>query len=262
MNSEPDTCNSVVPLIGCAGWSVPSAVSQYFPVEGSHLERYAAAFPAVEINSSFYRPHRPATYARWRESVPAGFRFSVKIPKTITHERRLVQVDDALAAFLAEAGQLGDKLGCLLLQLPPSLRYDGAVVQDFLAGLRSLTAVPVACEARHATWFTQQAADMLREFDVSQVIADPQVGAQVGDLPASSHQHGLVYIRLHGSPRMYYSAYDEAFLDNLESKIRQRLDEGRQVWCVFDNTAEGAAQPNALSLLSRFRPIPTCCPRS
>lgn len=258
MNIEPDTCNSEMPFIGCAGWSVPSTVNQYFPIEGSHLERYASVFPAVEINSSFYRPHRPATYARWRDSVPADFRFSVKIPKAITHERRLMHADEALAAFLAEAGQLGDKLGCLLLQLPPSLRYDGVVVQDFLARLRSLTAVPVACEARHATWFTQQAADMLREFDASQVIADPQVG----ELPASSQQHGLVYIRLHGSPRMYYSAYDEAFLDELEREIRQCLDEGRQVWCVFDNTAEGAAQPNALSLLSRFRPLPTCCPPS
>ena len=258
MNMNPDTCNAVQPFIGCAGWSVPSAAGRFFPAEGSHLERYAAVFSAVEINTSFYRPHRPATYERWRDSVPADFRFAVKIPKAITHERRLRHADEALAAFLHQAGHLGGKLGCLLLQLPPSLRYDGAAVQDFLACLRSQTGVPLACEARHATWFTQQAADMLREFDAAQVIADPQVA----ELPASARQHRLAYIRLHGSPQMYYSPYGEAFLDKLEQEMRTYLEEGKQVWCVFDNTANGAAQPNALSLLSRFRLLPTCYPPS
>jgi uncharacterized protein YecE (DUF72 family) len=258
MNMHPDTCNTASLFIGCAGWSVPSAVGRFFPPEGSHLERYAAVFPAVEINTSFYRPHRPATYAKWRDAVPAGFRFAVKIPKAITHERRLRHAEEALAAFLDEALHLGDKLGCLLLQLPPSLRYDGPAARDFLAFLRSLTDVPLACEARHATWFTQQAADMLREFDAAQVIADPKVA----ELPASARRAGLAYIRLHGSPKMYYSPYDEAFLDRLEREIRAYLDEGKQVWCVFDNTADGAAQPNALSLLERFRPLPICCPQS
>lgn len=251
MNNQPDTRNSAQIFIGCAGWSVPSTVGHFFPAEGSHLERYASVFPAVEINTSFYRPHRPATYQKWRDSVPDGFRFAVKIPKAITHEHRLQQTAEALAVFLGEAGNLGDKLGCLLLQLPPSLRYDGEVVRGFLAYLRSLTAVPVVCEARHATWFTQQAADMLREFDVGQVIADPRVG----ELPASAMQSPVVYIRLHGSPKMYYSAYDEVFLDKLAAEMRAWREEGKQVWCVFDNTADGAAQPNALSLLARFRAV-------
>lgn len=258
MNTQPENCNKTSLFIGCAGWSVPSAIGRFFPAQGSHLERYASVFSAVEINTSFYRPHRPATYLKWRDAVPAGFRFAVKIPKTITHERRLQHAEEALSVFLDEARHLGDKLGCLLLQLPPSLRYDGAVVRNFLGHLRSLTDVPLACEARHATWFAQQASDMLREFDAAQVIADPKVA----ELPASARHAGLAYIRLHGSPKMYYSPYDEAFLDKLESEIRVYLDEGKQVWCVFDNTAEGAAQPNALSLLSRFKPLPTGSPPS
>src|SRR5438552_9694015 len=97
--------------VGCAGWSLPRLARDRFPAEGTHLARYAARFPAVEINSSFYRPHRPATYARWATSVSEGFRFSVKMPKVATHERRLVDVNDVLDSFLAEATQLGDRLG-------------------------------------------------------------------------------------------------------------------------------------------------------
>src|SRR5688572_17535989 len=81
--------------IGCAGWSLPKKFADAFPAEGSHLVRYAARLPAVEINSSFYRPHRPTTYEKWAASVPTGFRFSVKVPKWITHERRLnIEADE------------------------------------------------------------------------------------------------------------------------------------------------------------------------
>ena len=97
--------------VGCAGWSIPKEHGERFPAEGTHLARYAARFPAVEINSSFYGPHRPTTYARWAASVPEDFRFSVKLPKLVTHERRLVGVGDVLESFLAEATQLGDKRG-------------------------------------------------------------------------------------------------------------------------------------------------------
>lgn len=109
--------------IGCAGWSLSSAVAAAFPAAGSHLQRYAAVLPAVEINSSFYRPHRPATYARWRDSVPENFRFAVKMPRAISHEHGLRDAEEPLDRFLAEAGMLERKLGCLLLQLPPSLQF-------------------------------------------------------------------------------------------------------------------------------------------
>src|SRR6188768_857106 len=88
--------------IGTAGWSLYKPPAGRFPGTGSHLERYAAMFDAVEINSSFYRPHKPETYARWAASVPAGFRFAVKLPKAITHERRLVECRDLVERFARE----------------------------------------------------------------------------------------------------------------------------------------------------------------
>ena len=110
--------------IGCAGWSLPRAESSRFAAAGSHLERYASRFDAVEINSSFHRPHRPATYARWSASVPPAFRFSVKLPKAITHVLRLQDAGDPLATFLSEVAGLGEKLGVPARAAPaqPELR--------------------------------------------------------------------------------------------------------------------------------------------
>ena len=122
--------------IGTAGWGIPRRHAHAFPGAGGHLERYARVLPAVEINSSFYRPHRPATYARWAASVPPGFRFAAKVPRAVTHERRLVDAAEPLARFLGEVAALGPALGPLLVQLPPSLRYDGAVAERFLGLLR------------------------------------------------------------------------------------------------------------------------------
>jgi uncharacterized protein YecE (DUF72 family) len=109
--------------IGTAGWSIPKQHAAPFPSEGTHLERYGAIFNAVEINSSFYRPHRTATYERWAASVPEDFRFAVKVPKSVTHERRLKGTGDLLDQFVSEVGGLGPKLGPLLIQLPPSLAF-------------------------------------------------------------------------------------------------------------------------------------------
>jgi uncharacterized protein YecE (DUF72 family) len=111
---EEKVSPSGIVRVGCAGWSLPKEHTDRFPADGTHLERYAGRFPAVEIDSSFYKPHRPTTYVRWAASVPADFRFSVKVPKVATHERRLVDPEDVLDSFLAEATQLGDGWGhCL-----------------------------------------------------------------------------------------------------------------------------------------------------
>ena len=147
--------------VGTAGWSLPREAQPHFPAEGTHLTRYAARFPAVEINSSFYRPHRPATYARWAESVPEDFRFSVKVPKAITHTARLADAEALLDAFLAEASALGAKLGCLLVQLPPSLAFDEETAGAFFRALRERYEGPVACEPRHPTWFDAPAEALL-----------------------------------------------------------------------------------------------------
>lgn len=234
--------------IGCAGWSLPTAVHARFPGEGTHLQRYARVFPAVEINSSFYRPHRVSTYARWRDSVPDGFRFAAKIPKAITHEMRLRDAGMALEKFIGEVSGLEQKLGCLLVQLPPRLRYEDTVAEEFFTTLNGLTDASIVCEPRHPSWFNPDAAAMLARMRVSYVDADPSVAP----VPEASDAR-IVYIRLHGSPEIYHSPYDETYLDCVAAEIAYKANAGRQVWCIFDNTASGHAVPNALSLLARLQ---------
>lgn len=199
----------------------------------------------MEINSSFHRPHRPATYVRWSAAVPSSFRFSVKLPKTITHGLRLQETGGLLDAFLAEAAGLGDKLGCLLVQLPPSLGFDPAVAAGFFADLRARSTVPLACEPRHPDWLTPQADCLLRDLGVARVAADP---ARVPGAGEPGGWPGMTYYRLHGSPRIYYSTYSGEDIAALASRIRTDAEAGRTVWCIFDNTTLGAATSNALDL--------------
>jgi uncharacterized protein YecE (DUF72 family) len=230
-------------LVGCAGWSLSSVVASQFPGEGSHLERYARVLPAVEINSSFYRPHRAATYARWRDSVPASFRFSVKLPREITHVRRLHDIGQEVDVFLDAASNLGDRFGCLLVQMPPSLAFDAGTATALFSRLRERLGVAIACEPRHQSWFGPEAAELLSRFDVARVLADPQVAVD----PAPALYHGVVYVRLHGSPVIYRSDYAPEYLKENAARLIEQHGLGRQVWCIFDNTANGAAVPNALT---------------
>ena len=230
--------------IGCAGWSIDRQSAPRFPGDGSHLQRYAAVLTAAEINSSFYKPHQATTYARWADSVPADFRFSVKLPRSISHDQKLVDIDELLARFAAEAGTLGDKLGCVLVQLPPSLTLQPAAADDFFARLHDSFGCMLACEARHGSWFSDEATELLRRHRITRVIADPPAGQPGIYVPTTD----LVYARLHGSPRIYYSSYDEAYLDQVAAYLKDRSG-----WCIFDNTASGAALPNALELLDKVR---------
>lgn len=231
-------------FIGCAGTSIPREVAQDFPGAGPHLERYARVLGCAEINSSFYRPHQPATYARWAASVPDTFCFSVKLPRTITHDAKLVDVAGLLDAFHSQASNLGDRLGCVLVQLPPKLDFDPGVAEAFFAVLRARFDCMVACEARHPGWFGDEATAVLTTAGVTRVIADPAKGQPGAHVPTTA----AIYTRLHGSPRIYYSSYEPGYLAQLSADIATHQQAGRPVWCIFDNTASGAATANALAV--------------
>jgi uncharacterized protein YecE (DUF72 family) len=231
--------------IGCAGWALRKEDAAACPPPGGHLARYARRFNAVEINSSFYRPHRRATYERWAASVPDNFRFAVKVPKAITHAARFAGSEAALDDFLNEAGGLGDKLGPLLIQLPPSFAFDSVIARTFFTALRQRFADNVVCEPRHAAWFGKEAVNLFKEFRIARIGADPAPVPAAGD---ADDFGGVCYFRLHGSPRMYYSAYETERLATIARRLHEAAQAGREAWCIFDNTAAGAALGNALEL--------------
>ena len=236
--------------LGIAGWNIRREHVTRFPDAGTHLQRYAGVFNAVEINSCFYRPHRFTTYERWAASVPDEFRFAVKLPKAITHAARLVGVESELARFLEETSGLGARRGPILVQLPPSFAYDAAVAESFFSELRNRFEGDVVFEPRHETWFTDEVETVLDRFRVARVAADP---ARVPAAANPGGYEGVVYYRLHGSPRVYYSAYPADTLERIANTLAETAASGARVWCIFDNTALGAATSDALTVLSRLQ---------
>ncbi len=239
--------------VGCAGWSIGTPQRPLFDEGTSSLARYATRFDVVEVNSSFYRPHRRETWRRWADTVPAAFRFSAKLPRTISHELGLRGVGPALDRFLSEVDGLGRKLGVLLLQLPPALAFDARSASAFFAMLRRRTDVAVACEPRHASWFEARAGALLRRHAITRVAADP---ARLPEAARPMADAGWTYWRWHGSPRIYYSRYDDAALAELAGSVAQAP--GTPAWVIFDNTAHGHAVTDAL----RFQTIVRDQPRS
>jgi uncharacterized protein YecE (DUF72 family) len=235
--------------IGTAGWSIPRSQSDRAGADGSHLERYARLLSCVEINSSFHRSHRPATYERWAASTPPDFLFSIKMPRAITHDVKLQGAEELIERFLQETAALGEKRGPLLVQLPPSLAFDNAIAEAFFASLRARHGGAIVCEPRHPTWFGADADALLVRHQVARVAADPapaEGAASPGGWP------GLVYVRLHGSPRMYWSRYSDDDLGAIARRLQRTI--APVIWCVFDNTATGAALENALSLDAALGP--------
>lgn len=166
----------------------------------------------------------------------------------MTHEAQLSCSPDLLRSFLADVAHLGNKLGPILFQLPPKAAFDPEVAERFFSLYRDLHQGPTVFEPRHPSWFTPAAQQLLENFRVARVAADPPVAS----CPAASDSRtGLAYYRLHGTPRVYYSDYSVEELERLADQIteqRKRVE----VWCIFDNTALGHAFGNALWLQNRL----------
>jgi uncharacterized protein YecE (DUF72 family) len=176
------------------------------------------------------------------------FRFSVKLPRTITHDLQLQDAREPFTTFLAQTGGLAEKRGPILVQLAPSLVFDASVVVPFMQLVRDTYGGPMVWEPRHATWYSPRVGALLKRFGMSRVAADPP------PVPQATRPGGWprgAYFRLHGSPRKYWSRYEERFIATLAATVRGNST-AEEVWCVFDNTANGAAIENAWDLHERL----------
>jgi uncharacterized protein YecE (DUF72 family) len=179
--------------------------------------------------------------------VPANFRFSVKVPRTLTHSGELSPDARVPDRFTDEIRGLGAKLGVILVQFPPKLMFEERQSREFFQALRQRADVPVACEPRHPSWGSERADRLLAKWRVSRVAADP------APWPGADQPGGwrkLAYFRLHGQPRMYYSDYNEERLASLRRQVSIAWGRASEVWIIFDNTALGHALGNALSFMA------------
>ncbi len=231
--------------VGIAGWNNPPGKRNERRPHESHLAYYGSRFSCVEINSSFYKTHRAATYERWRDETPAHFRFSVKMPRSITHEARLRRAAREVSRFYDEIDLLRPKLRAVLVQLPPALEFSVKTTRTFFEAVPPKRGTIITCEPRHASWFSAAADAVLRELNVTRVAADPARCAGAGEAGGARR---FAYFRWHGTPCLYYSKYSDAQLHTFATEVRR--SKAREIWCIFDNTARHAAWEDALQFRS------------
>jgi uncharacterized protein YecE (DUF72 family) len=233
--------------IGTASWVIPKNVSDKFPPEGTHIERYSRLFNCVEINSSFYKEHLKETYQKWAASVPEDFKFSVKLSRYFTQKQRLKDTGPHLRDILNGISGLGKKWGVLLVQLPPSLDFDFKVAEKFFDKLKSQTkSVSIIIEPRHPSWGSKKSIDLLSKYSISKVLADPEPCVITKEMRIKVER--TRYLRLHGSPKIYKTLYPQSIIHRLAKSIVDPLAPAQETWCIFDNTAYGYATINALEL--------------
>ena len=232
--------------VGCSGWVYKHWRGIFYP-EGlpqKHwFERYAEEFDTVEINASFYRLPLASTFEGWREKAPPSFHYAVKVNRFITHMKKLLECDAEVAQFIALARPLGDKLGPLLYQLPPSLHKNLERLEAFLSRLpRELEQV---VEFRHKSWYDEDVLALLDRYGVGFVAHD--LKGLVSPRWASGR---TAYVRFHGAAGKYWGRYpDEALLAWTDWSLEQ-VRQGRSVWCYFNNDIHGHALDDARTLKS------------
>ena len=234
---------------GTSGLNLPVPRSQY-PEEfqgKSRLQYYSSLFNSIEINSIFYKLPRSSTVANWAESVPANFRFTFKVSKTITHikglEFSLKDVND----FIKVVENIGEKKGCLLAQFPPSLHIEKLdQLQRLLESLGEATYKSqwkLAIEFRNSSWYENEVYELLEEYDAAMVIQDIPKSAT----PLNQVRGDFIYLRFHGPEPRYRGDYSDEFLQKYAEYINKWINEKKTVYAYFNNTA-GAAVKNLQTL--------------
>ena len=241
--------------IGTSGWNYPHWRGVFYP-KGLPTKRwlsyYATYFDTVEVNATFYGTPKESTLKRWHQETPPNFLFALKASRFITHVRRLRQIDEPLKRFYQAIAPLKEKIGPLLFQFPPSLKYDRLLISEFLRKLDPtyLNAV----EIRHQSFHNEEFLELLAAHNVALCLSDT-AGRYPSLLEATTAS--FVYVRLHGSRNLYRSCYTEEELEAWAEKIKGF---GRPAYVYFDNDALGWAVPNALRLKELLgqsaRPLP------
>ncbi len=233
--------------IGTSGWHYYHWKGRFYPQDlpaQQWLSFYAQRFPTVELNASFYRQPRGSSWDMWRRTAPEGFLFAVKANRFITHIKRLDDCADPLSRFLEGARRLGDRLGPVLYQMPPSFHRTEENVRRLESFLPLLPdGLMHAFEFRHKSWFEDDTLAQLRRHGVAFCSFD-MVGLEC-PLAATAR---YAYVRFHGSEALYASNYTEEMLADWAARLRELGRDVDDVFAYFNNDAWGFAAANAATL--------------
>ncbi len=228
--------------IGTSGWTYDHWREVFYPKDcpkAKWLDFYTRHYGTVELNASFYRLPKPQTFENWRERTPDNFLWAVKANRYITHIKRLKDPEEPLERFFGSADALKEKLGPILIQLPPSLSFDEAVLSNFCQHLKGN--YRYALEVRHPSWAQERVIEILRDNNIAFCISD-----SAGRYPYIEEDTAtFIYVRLHGSRKLYGSEYSEEELQTYARKIR---DWSKDTYLYFDNDYAGYAIKNAIRL--------------
>lgn len=230
--------------IGTSGWSYAHWKGPFYPekIRDSELfEFYVRKLDTVEINSSFYHLPLRKTFEKWRACSPDSFVFAVKASRFITHTKRLKDCGQAVENFRERALGLGEKIGPVLFQLPPGLKFDPERLNLFLQELPG--DLRYSFEFRNSTWFHAETYSLLSEFRASFCLYE--LNGKTSPLETTAD---FVYIRLHGPGGKYQGRYSREQLRTWSEKFKQWAKESRDVFCYFDNDENGFAAVNAMEL--------------
>ena len=230
--------------IGTSGWSYRWREVLYPPElkSADFLSHYATRFNCTEINSSFYHFTMAKTIEEWLAQTPAHFRFAPKLNQEITHKRKFQGIEEPLQKFMSRYQLMGERLGPVLVQIAGSFRFDKGIASDFYHTLRELyPEQPFALEARHVSWFTDESFELMRDFNITSVIAN--AGKRFPGTEVTTTN--IAYLRLHGDEKMYSSSYSDEKLERYAYMVKDWLEDGKEVWVFFNNTIVGNAVLNA-----------------
>lgn len=235
-------------FIGTSGWSYRHWSGIFYPLDldaGKFLEYYEKQFDCVELNSSFYHLPVKATVTGWMRRTNENFRFCLKLSRLITHQLHLVNAEQALEKFVNVFEDMKSSLGSVLIQLPPQMRYENSLIEQFLELLREKCHdLRFAFEVRNSSWINDDFFDKLSKHNIAFVIADsgsryPYYEAVTAD---------TVYLRFHGREQLYATDYSMNILEEYAKKIKTWNEGGKTVWGFFNNDFNGYAVKNAMEL--------------
>jgi uncharacterized protein YecE (DUF72 family) len=229
--------------IGTSGWSYKHWINTFYPEGVKAKERFAyyqTRFDTVEINNTFYKLPKEDTFVSWRNEVSKGFTYVVKASRFITHMKKLHDPVQSSTLFFERIRHLEDKLGAILFQLPPFMKNNEALLENFLKHLPK--GYRYIFEFRNADWYRESTYALLKKYNCAFCIYE--LDQHLSPLKVTAD---FVYLRLHGPGGKYQGSYSEKALEEWADQCRKWL-KSKDVYVYFDNDEMGYAAFNAIRL--------------